>query len=92
MRDSRVGITAENAGDRLWLRVERQTLRRLPRSRDILFTIRIHVRPLRDVVNREGEAARLAAAVRAVPTEVAQYKGLSSVRGALLGWLAMAGS
>ena len=88
--DSREGITADNAGERLWLRVERQTLRRLPRSRDILFTIRIHVRPLQDVRNRTGEVARLAAAVRAVPPEVARYKGLSGVRDALLGWLAQA--
>ena len=90
LRDSRAGITADNAGDRLWLRVERQTLRRLPRSHDIVFTIRIYVRPLRDVRNRAGEVTRLAAAVRAVPPEVARYKGLSPVRDALLGWLAQA--
>ena len=90
VRDSQDRITAENAGDRLWLRVERQTLRRLPRSGDVLFTIRIHMRPLRDVRDRAGEAARLASAVRAVPAEVARYKGLSPVRDALLGWLAQA--
>jgi len=32
-------ITAENAGERLWIRVERQTLRRLVVCGDILFTI-----------------------------------------------------
>ena len=39
-------ITAENAGDRVFLRVERQTLRRLPVSGAVLFGIRVHVYPL----------------------------------------------
>ena len=82
LRGAREEITPDNAGDRLWLRVERQTLRRLPRSHDILFTIRIHMRPLRDVLHRAGEVARLTAAVRAVPPEVARYKGLEPVRDA----------
>jgi hypothetical protein len=85
--DLREGITADNAGDRLWVRVERQTLRRLPRSRDILFTIRIYVRPLRDLSQRAEETARMAAAVRSAPSEVAGYKGFTHVQDALLGWL-----
>ncbi len=39
-------ITPENAGDTLYLRVERQTLRRLPQSGAILFGIRVHSYPL----------------------------------------------
>ena len=35
-------ITPDNAGERLYLRVERQTLRRLPQSGAILFGIRVH--------------------------------------------------
>ena len=33
-------------GESLWLRVERQTLRRLPRAGDVLFTIRTYRTPL----------------------------------------------
>lgn len=40
------GITADNAGERLYIRCERQTLRRLPESGAILFTIGIYVTPL----------------------------------------------
>ena len=68
-------ITAENAGDWLWLRAERQTLRRLPSSGDILFTIRTYVRPLRDYATRE-HAAALAEALRNFPPETIAYKGL----------------
>ena len=39
-------ITAENAGDRLVTRMERETLSRFPKSRAILFTIRTHMKPL----------------------------------------------
>ena len=43
-------ITEQNAGERLFLRVERQTLRRLPDSGAVLFGIRVHVYPLADAV------------------------------------------
>ena len=39
--DDNPAITADNAGERLFLRVERQTLRRLPRSEAVLFGIRV---------------------------------------------------
>ena len=39
-------VTAANAGETLFVRSERQTLRRLPRTGAILFTIGIYVEPL----------------------------------------------
>ncbi|WP_066717787.1 heme-dependent oxidative N-demethylase family protein [Sphingomonas pituitosa] len=39
-------VTADNAGATLFVRCERQTLRRLPQSGAVLFTIGIHVEPL----------------------------------------------
>jgi len=42
-----------------FIRVERQTLRKLPSSRDILFTIRIHLDPLA-VLDRHPDRATLA--------------------------------
>jgi hypothetical protein len=80
-------ITATNAGETLNLRVERQTLRRLPRSDAVLFGIRVHVYALARVIATPALAARLAAAVRALPPEVIGYKSLGTVRDALLGWL-----
>jgi len=59
------GVTAENAGDRLWLRSERQTLRRLPRSGAVLFTIRVQLARLSVLSRRPDIARRLAASARA---------------------------
>ena len=50
--------------ERIRLRVERQTLRRLPRSGAVVFTIRVYLTPLAELGN--GEAGRLAAAIRGV--------------------------
>jgi hypothetical protein len=80
-------ITAENAGETLNLRVERQTLRRLPRSDTVLFGIRVHVYQLARVIGTPALAARLADAVRALPQEINRYKSLGTFREAVLGWL-----
>ena len=80
--DRNDAITADNAGDRLFMRVERQTLRLLQASGAVLFGIRVHVYPLRCAA-----AARLAAAVRALPDDIARYKSLPSFQIALLAYL-----
>lgn len=69
-------ITAANAALRLFLRVERQTLSRLPDSGFVLFTIRVHSYPLARVLAQPGAAARLAAALRALPPSMAAYKSV----------------
>jgi hypothetical protein len=80
-------IDAENAGDRLVLRVERQTLRRLMPSGTVLFGIRTHIRPLREIAAAADVARSLAGAVRALPLEVVRYKSLAPFREALLAYL-----
>ncbi|MER9403005.1 DUF3445 domain-containing protein [Mesorhizobium caraganae] len=66
-----------------FIRVERQTLRKLPVSRDILFTIRIHLDPLK-VLARHPDRATLAAsfAAQLLALDEAQldYKGMTSDR------------
>lgn len=47
-----------------FIRVERQTLRRLPVSGDILFTIKVHVDPF-EAFRRHPDGARLAAGLKA---------------------------
>lgn len=85
--DPDTSITAGTAGERLFLRVERQTLRRLPVSDAVLFGIRVHVYPLTRAVAAPGAAARLAAAVRALPPAMAHYKSLPAFQVPLLAWL-----
>lgn len=77
-------ITPDNALDRLYLRVERQTLSVLPRTGAVLFTIHTHVYPLHRVVTVEGAAQRLGEAVRGLPPEMALYKSIAPFREALL--------
>ena len=81
-------VTAGDAGDRLWLRSERQTLRRLPRSGAIVFGIRTQQVPLRVVAGRPGLCRRLAAALASWPDELVAYRGGEALRRPLLAWLA----
>lgn len=66
-------------GESVYLRVERQTLRKLPVSGDILFTIRISVDPLAALA-QHADAATIATALigqlEALSPEQARYKGL----------------
>ncbi len=80
-------VTSQNAGDHLWLRSERQTLRRLPDSGDILFTIRVYVRPLHTVPEDPGEAARLASALEGIGDDFRLYKSLPPIIDAAIAWL-----
>ena len=80
-------VTPDNAGDALYLRVERQTLRRLPQSGAILFGIRVHNYPLGVAITKPMHAAQLAEAVRALPDETRHYKSLRAYGPALLAWL-----
>lgn len=80
-------ITADNAGEKLWLRMERQTLRRLPRSGDILFTIRIYVKPLTHLLSQPERATAMARALRGMPDWWLLYKSLPAFLDVVLGWL-----
>lgn len=80
-------ITAGNAGETLFLRVERQTLSLLPASGAVLFGIRIHRHPLARIAAEPGIAARLAAAIAALPEPMAAYKSIAPFRAALLAYL-----
>lgn len=73
--------------DDLWLRSERQTLRALPASGGILFTIRTQQVPLAVVAERPDVAGRMAAAVAAWSPDLAAYRGAATWRDAVVTWL-----
>lgn len=85
-----VGADEIRALARLFVRVERQTLRRLPVSGDILFTIKIHHDPI-DCLARHPDRAQLAAGLRdqllALDDEQLAYKGLRAHRSTLAAML-----
>ena len=72
----------------LWIRIERETLRRLPRTRGILFTIRGFQEPLSTYVQRGPEAIRtLRELVARLPDALARYKSVYDYRAATINWL-----
>lgn len=75
---ARVGeITPQTAGQALYTRVERQTLRRLPETGGALFTIRIWLDPLDRVAETPEGLAAFARAWREAPDAFRAYKGFS---------------
>lgn len=64
----------DDALDLLHLRVERQTIRKLPESRAVLFTIRVSLDSLRAVFREDGARSAFAAAWAAAPEHVRTYK------------------
>lgn len=66
--------------DDIHFRSERQTLRRLPRSGGILFTIRTYFLPIREICQEKWVPGRLASGIRSWGDDVARYKGLRAYR------------
>ena len=66
-------VTEENAGETLFVRCERQTLRRLPETGAILFTIGVYLAPLGTL--SDDNVARLAHSVDTIPPEEAERRG-----------------
>lgn len=71
-------LTVENVIENTWLRIERQTLQRLPRSQHVAFSIRTYVIPMR-IVTAEPERRRLIhATLTEMPEDSMRYKGMSA--------------
>jgi hypothetical protein len=84
--------TGSAVSPRLWLRSERQTLRRLPASDAILFTIRVQMAPLAVLASRPDRAGDLAAWLRG-PGGESRREQLGPLLGSDLAWLdSVAGS
>lgn len=83
------GVPLADDVSQLWIRIERETLRRLPRTGGILFTIRGFQQPLTDYVARGAEHVQaLHALVERLPDDVSRYKSVLPYRERVLAWLA----
>ena len=65
--------------DDLHVRVERETLRRFPVHRSVLFTIRTYVTPLATVLADADDREAITRIVDAMPDDVRDYKDLTPV-------------
>ena len=88
VREAIADIPAGEAGARLHLRIERQTLRKLPETGGVLFTIRSWRNPLNDMVNDPDLLTVFAAAWRGASDEFRAYKGLAAYDGLVEAFLA----
>jgi dimethylamine monooxygenase subunit A len=80
-------VTKENAGGLVHLRVEVQTLFRLPKSNGILFTIHSHMLPLERFIQHTPWLEQFYAILNEIPDFIADYKGLSLYRKQVLHYL-----
>lgn len=83
-------VTHQNLAKHLWLRVERQTLRRMPSSNNILFTIRSYLHPLEQLAADRDVAKKLAIAIQQMPATMQAYKSIAPIRSMLLEYLEQA--
>ena len=70
-----------------YFRSERQSLRRLPRSGGVVFTIRTYFHPITEVAEEPYVPGRLASAVRSWGDDVCRYKGKERYGEVLLEYL-----
>jgi len=80
-------ITEDNAGDRLFIRVERQTIRRLPKTQAIVFTIRVHINPLFSLKKDISLLTDLDQALENLTQDMKRYKSIDQIEVPLRGWL-----
>ena len=70
-----------------FFRSERQSLRRLPRSGGVVFTIRTYFHPITEIAEEDYVPGRLASAVRSWGEDVSRYKGRERYQDVLLEYL-----
>ncbi len=73
----RLSVTPENVGEKVHLRVELQTLFRLPRSNGIVFGIRGYLINMNELVTNPQWAKRFHRVLKGLHPELAEYKGLT---------------
>jgi hypothetical protein len=70
-----------------YYRAERQTLRRLPKTGAICFTIRTYFHPITQIAQEDYVPGRLASAIRSWGPDVSRYKGKERYGDVLLEYL-----
>lgn len=87
LADLAPSLTPATIGQRLFVRVERQTLTRLPGSGAVLFTVRTHQSRLDAEANAPDRATRMLTVLRSTPPGLLDYKSITPFREPLLRFL-----
>lgn len=78
-------VTEQNAGETCWMRVERQTLVRMPISDTVLFTLHTYTQPVGTL--SEEQQSLLLGVMQTCPEEMLKYKGIWGFWRPLVAWL-----
>ena len=84
---SELSITSQNAGEKVYMRCERQTLRRLPDTGWILFTIKTYLDKVSKLHKYPKEAQNLSSLLRSAPSTLLSYKNINHFLEPLLVYL-----
>jgi len=80
-------VNAENVSDLIHLRVELQSLFRLPRSNAIVFSIRCYLISLKDIATYPRWAKRLYRVQKTMHPDLVEYKGMTKFHPLVVEWL-----
>ncbi|WP_218031050.1 heme-dependent oxidative N-demethylase family protein [Dictyobacter aurantiacus] len=84
---SYTNLSEDTIGEQCWLRVERQTLTRLPEMGAILFTVHTYQTSVAEIVVDPVAARKMERVLTTTPPEMRAYKGISPFIESLLGYL-----
>ena len=71
----------------LFIRVERQTIRRLEQSKSVLFTVRVHVDPITVILDSKRSIEDLITAISNLDLDMKNYKVITPFEENLINWL-----
>ena len=77
----------ETKPNKLFLRVERQTIRKLPKHGTVLFTIRVHIDPIESLLNDKHSLKSLKMAIENLSRPIKDYKSINQFEKSLMDWL-----
>ncbi len=80
-------MTPDRVGKEMFLRVERQTLTRLPATMAVLFGIHTYIARLEDEAADPQRARRILSVIQTAPQDVKDYKAITLVESALKAYL-----
>jgi len=80
-------LTPEDVGEAVFIRIERQTFTRLPRSKGLLFGIHTYNSSVAEEASDPSRAQSILNVVRGAPREVKDYKAITPIENALTGFL-----
>jgi dimethylamine monooxygenase subunit A len=80
-------LTPEDAGRSVFIRIERQTFTRLPRSEGLLFGIHTYNSSVAEEATDPGRARSILNVVRGAPRDVKEYKAITPIEEPLVSFL-----